>query len=325
MTPPAVQHIGNHVLHYLSGHSQKPLFVAIQGPQGSGKSFLTRLVQTYLSNDHGLRIASVSIDDLYLPHEGLVNLTRTHPRNPLWRGRGQPGTHDIALGKELLESLKCGNKAVEIPRFDKSLFNGEGDRLPLDGSGVIVEPPVDVVIMEGWCVGFHPISQEELGKRCDGVWKDVKAGLNLDETIVGTKGNIEEVNKTLFAYSDLWSFFDVFIQLQPKSSGTPYSVVYKWRLEQEHYMKASNGGKGMTDSAVKLFVDRYIPGYVFFGDGISRGYVGESPWPYNGDKITNDAAPQSGNLTLYQSPRWLGKSLRLVLDEKREIVGIEQF
>ena len=30
-----------------------------------------------------------------------------------------------------------------------------------------------------------------------------------------------------------------------------FSVVYKWRLEQEHYMKASNGGIGMSDDAVK--------------------------------------------------------------------------
>lgn len=52
-------------------------------------------------------------------------------------------------------------------------------------------------------------------------------------------------------------------------------------------MKAHNGGRGMSDSAVKSFVslsisrhtyslpasrfvDRYIPGYVFFGDSPDR-------------------------------------------------------
>jgi len=30
-----------------------------------------------------------------------------------------------------------------------------------------------------------------------------------------------------------------------------YAVVYKWRLEQEHNMKATNGGRGMSDLAVK--------------------------------------------------------------------------
>lgn len=50
-------------------------------------------------------------------------------------------------------------------------------------------------------------------------------------------------------------------------------------------MKARNGGKGMTDEQVKVFIDRYIPGYHFFGDGITVGGMnprsGESvrpPW-----------------------------------------------
>lgn len=39
------------------------------------------------------------------------------------------------------------------------------------------------------------------------------------------------------------------------SSVSSLSMIYKWRLEQEHDMKARNGGKGMTDEAVKLYVD----------------------------------------------------------------------
>ena len=34
------------------------------------------------------------------------------------------------------------------------------------------------------------------------------------------------------------------------SDTSSYDQVYKWRLEQEHYMKARNGGKGMTDDQV---------------------------------------------------------------------------
>ncbi|KAF5348703.1 hypothetical protein D9758_006779 [Tetrapyrgos nigripes] len=323
MILPAVQHIAKHILRHLADHSQRPLFVAVQGPQGSGKSFLTGLVHSYLSDEpHRLRVASLSIDDLYLPHDGLKDLAETHPQNPLWRGRGQPGTHDVALGMELLKSLKSGVKEVEIPRFEKSLFNGEGDRLPLDGSGVVVKPPLDVIIMEGWCNGFYPISREELEKRWNGVWKDVKDSLKMDDGIVGTRENVEEVNDALFSYVDLWSFFDVFVQIKPDSSetSTPYPIVYKWRLEQEHGMKARNGGKGMTDAAVKLFVDRYIPGYVFFGDGISQGYVGGKSEP-TGDRSTGGTVPQSEPA----SPHWLGKSIRLVIDEQREVVEIEHF
>lgn len=34
---------------------------------------------------------------------------------------------------------------------------------------------------------------------------------------------------------------------------TPYSLIYKWRLQQEHNMKAKNGGRGMTDEEVKKY------------------------------------------------------------------------
>ena len=34
----------------------------------------------------------------------------------------------------------------------------------------------------------------------------------------------------------------------------PYDYIYKWRLQQEHNMKAANGGKGMTDEQVEKYV-----------------------------------------------------------------------
>lgn len=93
-------------------------------------------------------------------------------------------------------------------------------------------------------------------------------------------------------------------------------------------MKKNNGGRGMTDEAVKLlvllvkspwfgahrsplprFVDRYIPGYVFFGDGVTRGY----------------ADPAQGSDTIHTRPRWADKSLRLYLDENREVTNLERF
>ena len=77
-------------------------------------------------------------------------------------------------------------------------------------------------------------------------------------------------------------------------------------------MKASNGGQGMSDEAVKLlvtsqfppldqlfsqfrFIDRYIPGYVFFGD-------------------VQPSLP----------PRWPSKGLRLFVDETRQLVSVEE-
>ncbi|KJA27791.1 hypothetical protein HYPSUDRAFT_34939 [Hypholoma sublateritium FD-334 SS-4] len=260
---------------YIVSHltPQRPLFVAIQGPQGSGKSYITAELGKYLqAPPYSLRVVSLSIDDLYLPHEALVSLARANSENVLWQGRGQPGTHDVDLGVRVLSGLQKASDSIELPRFDKSLHSGAGDRLPIDGTGVIVRQPptIDVVIFEGWCVGFRSISREDLLSRWNGVWKRERVRLSVQEEETGRLADIEAVNERLKDYERLWDFFDCFIKLSSESPGSEiqskYSVVYKWRLQQEHHMKSVNGGRGMTDEDVKRFVDRYIPGYVFFGD-----------------------------------------------------------
>ncbi|KAF8229026.1 P-loop containing nucleoside triphosphate hydrolase protein [Tricholoma matsutake] len=243
------------VAHVLQRVAQqpRPLFVAIQGPQGSGKSYISAQLKSILSSH--LNVAVLSIDDLYLPHHRLVALAAEHPDNPLWNGRGQPGTHDVIYGEQLLSKLKSQSGRIELPRFDKSLFNGEGDRLPMDlDDATFVQTPVDVVILEGWCVGFNSISVEELHHKWVGVWQEERAKLGLSDAVKEIDINL--VNETLKEYEQrLWPFFDVFIQLSPKTVETypsQYSIIYRWRLEQEHSMKASNGGRGMSDEAVKL-------------------------------------------------------------------------
>jgi D-glycerate 3-kinase len=176
---------------------------------------VTKLVHDKLSNQPGspLNVCTLSIDDLYLPHAALVELASQKPINPLWSGRGQPGTHDVSLGVNILESLhQLGETTIEGPRFEKSLFNGEGDRLP-PGHGTLVQPPVDVVIMEGWCMGFYPISSVELDQRWDSSWveESQKLGLRLD--LLGTKNDIVKINAKLQEYIRLWSYFDIFVQV----------------------------------------------------------------------------------------------------------------
>ncbi|KIM40286.1 hypothetical protein M413DRAFT_446466, partial [Hebeloma cylindrosporum] len=301
----ALELITQHILANLS--EKKTLFVALQGPQGSGKSYLSALLQTHLQSPlYSLRVATFSIDDLYLPHQDLISLAASHPDNVLWKGRGQPGTHDIELGVEILSALRTASR-TELPRFDKSLFGGEGDRLPMDGSGTVVEQPpiVDVVIFEGWCVGFHPISEAELLARWNGIWRHEKQKLGLGENQLGRLEDVKAVNEKLRDYRKLWSFFDVFIQLKAvppfDNQLSQYAIVYKWRLEQENNMKAKNGGQGLTDAAVKSFVDRYIPGYVFFGDHFLS--------PVGGRDV----------------PPWAGKALVLTLDEAREVTEVSTF
>ncbi|KAJ7502942.1 P-loop containing nucleoside triphosphate hydrolase protein [Mycena galericulata] len=284
-----------HVLEVVS--VTRPLFLALQGPQGSGKSYLSALLVDELRS-RSLNVALLSLDDIYLPHASLVSLSEKHPDNALWRGRGQPGTHDVPLGLQVLSQLKEG-KTVEMPRFEKSLYDGEGDRLPVGSeSAVVVVPPVDVVIFEGWCVGFYPVPLAELEARWSGAWAEERQRLGLSQSV--RKEDVLQVNETLKEYIPMWNFFDTFVQLQPSPSleQSPLSLIYKWRLEQEHHMKVHNGGQGMSDEGVKTFVDRYIPGYVFFGDGPMIGFGS-------------------------QHPPWIGNSLRIYINHDRVVVGTE--
>ena len=215
--PASVQHICSHIVEQLgtATATERPLLVALQGPQGSGKSYLSGLVQSVLSRPpHSLRVAVLSIDDIYHTHADLKLLAENNPRNPLWKGRGQPGTHDVSLGIRVLQALKQNKDAVEIPRFEKSLFHGEGDRLPLDGTGPIIVAPTDVVIMEGWCMGFYPISSSELKQRWNDDWLSQRELLQLSEHITGNLECVQAVNEKLQSYVDLWSFFDVFVQVR---------------------------------------------------------------------------------------------------------------
>ncbi len=87
-------------------------------------------------------------------------------------------------------------------------------------------------------------------------------------------------------------------------------------------MKARNGGRGMSDEQVARyetvalfsdrraqsaisFVDRYIPGYVFFGNGVTDGY---------------EETPGARKL-----PPWSGRALCIVIGEYRELIRAEAF
>lgn len=192
---------------------------------------------------HSLRVAQLSLDDLYLPHSSLVSLATSHPSNKLLSGRGQPGTHDIELGKRVLSALRSAQEGdtVQLPIYDKSAFDGEGDR---SKDTIEVRGPLDVVIFEGWMTGFLPLTSS-LSQRYDSLPSTAYAKSHPLESLREVDGMLEE-------YEELWAYIDAMIQLRPLEP----TYTWTWRLQQEHAMKAKNGGVGMTDEQVHAFVDR---------------------------------------------------------------------
>lgn len=132
------------------------------------------LVHTLNDAPHNLHAIEFSIDDLYLSHDEQVELAASCPDNPLIQHRGQPSTHSVEIGVDLFAAILRKDKDIKVPAYDKSCFAGAGDRMPqhewqiLNREG---EQTVEVVIFEGWCVGFRALSIEEVIHK----WKAARA------------------------------------------------------------------------------------------------------------------------------------------------------
>jgi len=169
------------------------------------------------------------------------------------QGRGLPGTHDVDLLSETLAAVSTASESrinIPLPIFDKSQYGGFGDR---SSEQYVMRETPDVFILEGWSLGYRPLSTDPLRKR----WQTAKhASLQSWESMEAINRNLGTiVEKT-------YGFFDAHISLHPDS----FDNIYDWRTQQEHAMKAKNGGKGMTDEQVIAFVDRYMPVYELYGD-----------------------------------------------------------
>ncbi|WWC61287.1 uncharacterized protein I303_103868 [Kwoniella dejecticola CBS 10117] len=286
------------VADYLADEFQKhrdsnlkePLFVGLQGPQGCGKTTLCSGFVQYLKEKKGLTAAVLSLDDLYKTHEGLKAVAAKHPDNALLSGRGPPGTHDVELAVSILDKVKRINdeagSSVNLPIFDKSLCGGEGDR---SESTIKITGPIDVFILEGWSMGFAPLSQASVKE----AYKNPKPASPQTTNTYYTKHPLSSL-QTLNTYLEEFAravhpSFKAFVQVEPLS----YDYVFTWRLQQEHAMKSANGGKGMTDDQVQKFVERYMPGYELWKEGIYA----------------------SGT-------RWEGRGLKLVFGSEREVLDM---
>lgn len=209
-----------------------PVF-AIAGLQGSGKSTLAAQAAN-LARQHGLRVAVLSIDDFYLRHAQRQQLAREV--HPLLATRGPPGTHDLDLALETMESLRAG-RATRLPRFDKLA----DDRLPA-AQWPKTEQRCDFVLLEGWFLKtppqdsddlIEPINALERDEDPDGSWRRWCNAALADE------------------YPRLWRTIDALWFLQ----GPGFELVPEWRWQQEQSLQAADPDRtAMTRAEVGRFV-----------------------------------------------------------------------
>ncbi|KAI8059845.1 P-loop containing nucleoside triphosphate hydrolase protein [Gongronella butleri] len=250
-TKAALDFILEHYRLYSKDNKQKrrePLVVGVSGCQGSGKTTLCATLVLKLQ-EAGYRVASLSLDDLYLTRVDQQRLADRHKQNPLLQQRGQPGSHDLGLARTTFASLLKG-KPTALPVYDKSLHSGRGDRLPRDQWPVIADG-LDILLFEGWSLGFKALTADEV--------RVARAASPLLQRYA--LEDLMAINHLLGQYqTDLYPAIDICLHLAP----TSLDHVYQWRLEQEHYMKKTRGVDGLSDEAVHAFVDTYMPAYQMY-------------------------------------------------------------
>jgi D-glycerate 3-kinase len=225
----------------LAQQSARPLVIGIQGPQGAGKSTMTRALLEALPA-LGLSGITVSIDDFYMTRAGQLAVAAAHPGNPYLEHRGYPGTHDIELGEKTLAGVVGGRRGgpsgppITIPAYDKSAHGGRGDRAPVD-QWRTVSMPLDLVFVEGWMLGFEPVAESSL-----------------------TDPDLVAPNRALAEYARWYRYIDAWVVLRALDP----TYVLTWRVEAEERMKAS-GKPGLSRADIEDYIRRFLPAYATWG------------------------------------------------------------
>ena len=207
----------------------------ISGLQGSGKSTLAaQLVAAAAAR--GLAAVTLSLDDFYLDHAQRMRLAREV--HPLLATRGPPGTHDLALARRTLDGLRAG-RAVPLPRFDKR----SDDPLP-SAQWPLQDRQVDLVFLEGWCLGVPAQPTSELQAPVNALEREEDAG-----------GHWRSWCNAALAhdYPELWRRIDRLLFLQPPD----FSIVPEWRWQQERALHGADARGGMDRAMIGRFVQHY--------------------------------------------------------------------
>ncbi len=216
----------------VAASARRPWVLGLQGPQGCGKSTLAAALVGALG-DVGVRAVTVSIDDFYLTHGEQLALADRYAGNPYLLHRGYPGTHDVALGLRQIETLAAlgpGEDAL-VAAYDKSAHRGRGDRKPRS-EWRRVTGPLDLLILEGWMLGFSPVDEGALAP------------------------DLRVPNALLARYASWNRTLDAFVSLRVES----LDVIVRWRVDSERARRDA-GEAALSDEDARDYIERFLPAY----------------------------------------------------------------
>ena len=244
---------------------KQPIVVGIHGAQGTGKSTLTLFLREILLRHRNRPTANFSLDDIYLTRAEREALARRV--HPLFKTRGVPGTHDVALGQQILHRLRSAGPgdATPIPAFDKS----RDDRVPRD-QWPVFGGSAEVILLEGWCLDARPEQDSALAQPMnpleenedpDGVWRSY-----VNDQLKGE-------------YRKFFDEIDFLIMLKAPSM----ACVLEWRRLQEQKLanKIRNAPKSGEphDGAqeLRIMTDEEVGRFVMHYERVTRACLAEMP------------------------------------------------
>ena len=194
---------------------KKTLMIA--GSQGSGKSTLSLQIKKYFKKYYSKNVVILSIDDFYLSSHQRKLLAKRHNTN-LFQTRGVPGTHNLKLLCRTIRNLKSNKFPLYLPVFDKVADNKKKYQRKVN--------KVDLIILEGWCVGSKPIDPNYLKKNINDLEKIEDSNL-LWRTAY---------NKALVEYQKVFKKFSYFVFIKIPS----WDFVIDWKYKQELGLRSSH-------------------------------------------------------------------------------------
>ena len=210
--------------------SKKKIMIA--GPQGSGKSSLSKLIKLYLEKFYDKSVIIICMDDFYLSKKQRTQLSKNI--HPLFLTRGVPGTHDLGLMNKKIKQILNKEFPIYLPIFDKV-----SDTRKRTYKKVL---KADVIIFEGWCAGAQPVNQNYLQKNFNNLEK------NKDKNFIWRNS----YNKYLNEYQKIFSKFNYIIYFQFNH----WDHVVNWKYKQELELRDKK-----KDLALKKYLKEFVQYY----------------------------------------------------------------
>tara|TARA_Y100000766_G_scaffold145219_1_gene124790 strand:- start:32 stop:982 length:951 start_codon:yes stop_codon:yes gene_type:complete len=243
---------------YLNSFQKRniPYLIGLTGGQGSGKTTLSIFIQKILIDVFKKRAVGFSIDDIYKTKEDREKIAKKI--HPLCSVRGVPGTHDIGLGNETIDSLfeAKSNTYTYIPSFSKILdmHHPKKDWRKYKGRP-------NFIFFDAWCGGAKPIPNFKWRPPLNKLEKEK------DPEQVWAKWSNNELAGD---YQKLFNRFDKLIFIQVKKMKNVY---------ENRWLQEKNMSKGIKDKKLlkNIMNKNQIKKFVMHYERLTRHILDEMP------------------------------------------------